>query len=65
MLSSILETAKALKVSTRHVRRMISEKRWPFYRLGKRTIRLDLEEIKNLGRLIAGGKPQAETKDAE
>lgn len=53
MLCSILDTARALKLSERHCRRMISEKRWPFYRLGKRIIRLDLQEIKNLGRVVA------------
>ena len=56
MLQSIHETSKALKLSERHVRRMISEGRWPYYRLGRRAIRLDVDEIKKLGKLIAEGK---------
>jgi len=56
MLQSIHETSKALKLSERHIRRMISEGQWPFYRLGRRAIRLDVEEIKNLGKLIAKSK---------
>ncbi len=58
MLQSIHETSKAFKLSERHVRRMISEGRWPFYRLGRRAIRIDVDEIKSLGRLIAEGKPE-------
>lgn len=45
MLLTIEETAEELKVSDRHVRRMISLHRWPHYRLGPKTIRLDLQEI--------------------
>ncbi len=52
MLQSIHETSKALKLSERHIRRMISEGRWPFYRLGRRAIRIDLEEIMALGRVV-------------
>jgi len=58
MLQSIHETSKILKLSERHVRRMISEGRWPYYRLGRRAIRLDVDEIKSLGRLIAEGKSE-------
>ena len=57
MFLSIHEAGKALKLSERHIRRMISEGRWPYYRLGPRAIRLDLDEIKALGRLVAEGKP--------
>ena len=57
-LVSIREAAQVLKLSDRHIRRMISEGRWPFYRLGKRMIKLDLEEIKNLGRMIAEGEQE-------
>jgi len=58
MLQSIHETSKIFKLSERHVRRMISQGRWPYYRLGRRAIRLDVDEIKSLGRLIAEGKSE-------
>lgn len=51
---TIQEAAKALKVSDRHVRRMIAEGKYPFYRIGNRAVRLDLEEIKTASR---GKKP--------
>jgi excisionase family DNA binding protein len=50
MLLSIQETAQALKVSDRHVRRMIAKGKYPFYRIGNRAVRLDLEEIKSASR---------------
>jgi len=50
MLLSIRDVAHTLKLSERHIRRMISEGRWPFYRLGRRVIRLDVKEIKKLGK---------------
>lgn len=53
MLVSIQEAAKALKVSDRHVRRMIAEGKYPFYRIGDRAVRLDLEEIKSASRILA------------
>ena len=56
MLLSIHETSKALKLSERHIRRMIAEGRFPHYRLGHRLIRLDLEEIKRATRGKGTGK---------
>jgi len=53
MLISIQEAAKALKVSDRHIRRMIHEGKYPFYRIGNRAVRLDLEEIKSASRTLA------------
>jgi excisionase family DNA binding protein len=53
MLVSIQEAAKELKVSDRHVRRMIAEGKYPFYRIGDRAVRLDLEEIKSASRILA------------
>ncbi|MGH7825370.1 MAG: excisionase family DNA-binding protein [Candidatus Binatia bacterium] len=50
MLVSIREAAKALSVSDRHVRRMIAEGKFPFYRVGDRAVRLDLDEIKSASR---------------
>jgi excisionase family DNA binding protein len=53
MIETIKEGSEKLKVSVDHTRRMIKLGRWPFYRLGIRAIRIDPEEIQNLGRLIA------------
>jgi len=53
MLSTISAGARALGCSTDHIRRMIKDGRWPYYKLGKKAMRIDTEEIKNLGRLIA------------
>jgi excisionase family DNA binding protein len=52
MLVTILEVAKKLKLSDRHVRRMIAEGKYPFYRIGDRAVRLDLEEIKSASRAL-------------
>ena len=57
-LVTIREASRALAVSERHVRRMISKGRWPYYRLGAKAIRLDLKEVRALGRLISEGKPR-------
>jgi excisionase family DNA binding protein len=57
MLVTILEVAKELKVSDRHVRRMIAEGKYPFYRIGDRAVRLDLEEIKSVSRALAVKSP--------
>jgi excisionase family DNA binding protein len=52
MLITIPEIAKELKVSDRHVRRMIAEGKYPFYRIGNRAVRLDLEEIKSASKVL-------------
>jgi len=53
MLMSVTAGAKELGVSTEHVRRMIRARKWPAYSLGRKAMRIDPEEIKALGRLIA------------
>ena len=58
MLATIDLASKELRCSPDHVRRMIKAGRWPFYRLGIRAIRIDPDEIKNLGRLIAEGEKE-------
>lgn len=58
MLVTKKELAKALKVSERHIERMVSLGQWPFYRFSPRVIRFDPEEVKALGRLISEGKPE-------
>jgi len=60
-LVSIQEAARALGVSPDTVRRRIKGGHWPYYPLGPKAIRLDVEEIKSLGRLIAEAQ-QGKTK---
>ena len=62
MLVNIPQAAKELGVSIEHIRRQIRAGRWPFYRLGPKATRIDVDEIRALGRLIAEGK---QTPDAE
>jgi len=53
---SINQTARELGLSGAHVRKMVKHGLWPSYSLGKKAIRLDVEEIRRLGRLIADSK---------
>ena len=53
MLLSVSQTARELGVSCAHVRRMVKAGRWPVYCLGPKAMRLDVEEIRTLGRLTA------------
>lgn len=62
MLLTVKRAARELGVSPDHVRRMIRGGRWPFYRLGLRATRIDVEEVKELGRLIAQGEKEREKK---
>lgn len=57
-LISIPEASKSLGISKAHLYRLIKAGRIPFYRLSPRTTRLDVEEIKSLGRLIGERKPE-------
>jgi excisionase family DNA binding protein len=56
MLMRITEAAKELGVSGAHIRRMIRTGKWPVYSMGPKATRVDVEEIKALGRLIAEAK---------
>jgi len=53
MLMRVAEAARLLGVSTEHARRKIRAGEWPAYQLGPKATRIDPEEIKSLGRLIA------------
>lgn len=53
MLMRVIDAAKELGVSTEHIRRMIRSGKWPVYSLGPKATRIDVEEIKTLGRLTA------------
>lgn len=56
MLVTISAAARELGVSPEHVRRKIRNGEWPSYRFGIRATRIDVEEIKHLGHLIAESK---------
>lgn len=62
MLVKISEASKILGVSAEHVRRMIRSGRWPYYQLGKKGTRVDIDEIKAFGRLIAEGEQERRRK---
>lgn len=53
MYAKIKEAAGALKVSERFLRQLIAEQRIPFYRLSKRTLRVDLNELRDYMKHIA------------
>ncbi len=52
---SIFEAAEILRVSPSTVRSRIKNGEWPFYHFGKRSIRLDIGELKDMARLSAKG----------
>jgi len=54
MLLNVSQAARELGVSTETVRRNIRAKRWPFYRLGPKTTRVDVEEIRALNGVPEG-----------
>jgi len=47
MMIKLKHAAKELNVSERFLRQLIAEGRIPFYRLPKRTLRVDLKEIRD------------------
>ena len=53
MLVSITQGAKELGVCTEQARRMIRAGKWPTYKLGPKSTRIDVDEIRNLSRLAA------------
>lgn len=53
MLTNVSQTAKELGVSVEHARRQIRAGIWPTYKLGPKVTRLDIEEIRQIGRLAA------------
>jgi excisionase family DNA binding protein len=60
MMIPISRAAKKLSVSQRFLRQLIAENRIPFYRLSPRTLRVDLNELRDYMRLIAEGKPDVD-----
>ncbi len=58
-LLAITQAAKELGCSAEHIRRQVRAGRWPAYQLGTKAMRIDTEEIKNLGRLVHEGKVES------
>jgi excisionase family DNA binding protein len=57
MLVTVTQAAKILGVSIEHIRRQIRAGCWPYYKLGPKATRIDVDEIRALGRLNAQGTP--------
>ncbi|MBI4490235.1 MAG: helix-turn-helix domain-containing protein [Deltaproteobacteria bacterium] len=53
MLHKIKDAAKELNISERFLRQLIAEHKMPFYRLSKRTLRVDLNELRDYMKHIA------------
>ena len=62
MLTKLSHAAKELSVSERFLRQLIIGNRIPFYRLSERTLRVDLNELRDYMRLVAEGKPGPSAK---
>ena len=58
MLVKIREASRLLGVSPEHISRQIKAGKWPYYRLGPKAFRIDVEEIKKLGRLGTEENPE-------
>jgi excisionase family DNA binding protein len=65
MFTRIADAAKALGVSERFLRQLIAQNRIPFYRLSARTLRVDLNELRDYMRLIAEGRPKVTEKQGD
>ena len=58
MLHRLKHAAKELSVSERFLKQLIAEGRIPYYRLSKRTLRVDLNEMRDYMRPIAEGQTE-------
>ena len=56
--------AKELTISERFLRQLIADGRIPYYRLSPRTLRVDLNELRDVMRLIAEGRPTPDNEGA-
>jgi len=52
MLLSLAKASKELGVCCEHIYRMVRAGKWPAYQLGSKAIRIDVEEIKGMARLV-------------
>jgi excisionase family DNA binding protein len=58
MMHKIKDAARELHISERFLRQLIAQGRIPYYRLSERTLRVDLDELRDYMRLIAEGQPK-------
>ena len=65
MFLSIKHAAKELRVSERHIRRLIAIKKLPVYQLSPRTTRIDMEELRKLIRIDQSGPAEVTPKKPE
>jgi excisionase family DNA binding protein len=59
-LVSIPSASRQLGLSRNFLYDLIKHRRIPFYRLSPRTLRVDLNELRDYMRLIAEGKPRSD-----
>ena len=64
-LVSIPEASRQLGVSRNFLYNLVKKRRIPFYRLSARTLRVDLNELRDYMRLIAEGKPIVDEEGGE
>ena len=55
-LKRVSDAAKELGVSMEHVRKQIRQGEWPSYELGSKARRLDVDEIREIGKIRAQAK---------
>jgi excisionase family DNA binding protein len=58
MFHNVKDASRRLNISERFLRKLIAEGRIPYYRLSERTLRVDLNELRDYMRLIAEGQPK-------
>jgi excisionase family DNA binding protein len=58
MMVTAKEAAEELQISERFLRRLVAQGHVPFYRLSPRTLRFDLDELRQYMRLVAEGRPK-------
>ena len=60
LLVDAKEISKIVGVSEELLRKLARERKIPFYRLSARTLRFNVDEVRDHMRLIAEGKPEVE-----
>ena len=61
-LKSVTEAAEELGLCKAQVRKKLNAGEWPYFKLGKKGTRLDVDEIKSLGRLIAKSEQERQSQ---
>lgn len=65
MLLTIAKAAKELGLGTAHIRRKIRRGEWPAYRFGSKATRIDVAEIRALGRLAVNDNSMPRHNEGE